>query len=300
MSLVKATLESKLRRLMVDEPSDICDYLEQVDEADVPELMMGLFGDTKEIRSLIKEYLEARKTGVWEDSDGDIGEKLPQAQADKEVAKAETEAQEPVTQTKTKHDRKQQQLAQSRRMRGGNMKITKVKGKAKTTKQEPESESSKGDDKIPAKPPAPVLASEPPKEVKPSIAPLQKGTAKYVCGCFGYVHKPIANCLVCGRIACEQEGLDFCPHCGYKIEAGSSSKGGNAAERHKERLLRFDKENAARTAVFDDQADYFSSSNDTWLTDKEREGAKEKDEEKRKKMHERQTASTLDLNQILK
>ena len=58
------------------------------------------------------------------------------------------------------------------------------------------------------------------KTAKPTLPPkeLKKGKAKRICGCFGTKHKPLTNCLHCGRISCEVEGYDFCPHCHILIE----------------------------------------------------------------------------------
>lgn len=36
----------------------------------------------------------------------------------------------------------------------------------------------------------------------------------YECGCFGTEHKPINNCLNCGRVICSREGQRPCPFCG--------------------------------------------------------------------------------------
>lgn len=48
--------------------------------------------------------------------------------------------------------------------------------------------------------------------------PPPKGTAAFICGCFGSIHKALTNCLFCGRISCEKEGYDYCPFCGYLVE----------------------------------------------------------------------------------
>jgi hypothetical protein len=48
--------------------------------------------------------------------------------------------------------------------------------------------------------------------------PEQRGKAKFECGCFGNLHKALANCLHCGRISCKKEGYDFCPCCGYLVK----------------------------------------------------------------------------------
>lgn len=45
-----------------------------------------------------------------------------------------------------------------------------------------------------------------------------RGKATKVCGCFGTKHKPLTNCLYCGRISCELEGYGFCAFCGYMVE----------------------------------------------------------------------------------
>lgn len=131
---------------------------------------------------------------------------------------------------------------------------------------------------------APVFV---PQKKTPTPRPLPRGTAKIDCGCFGTKYDPLTNCLSCGRIICKREGYGFCPTCGYLVEAPSPSNGGTAAERHKERLLRFDREFAQRTRVYDDQADYFANSTSTWLTQDERGDAEEEDRIKRKALHER-------------
>jgi Putative zinc finger motif, C2HC5-type. len=140
--------------------------------------------------------------------------------------------------------------------------------------------------------------TKPAKEVRPKIAPPtkppppttpQKGKAKFVCGCFGTVHKPLTNCLHCGRISCEKEGYDYCPFCSFLIEQVKVvpilGEEFDKAVMHKERLLQFDRENASRTIVYDDQADYFQNSHCTWLTEDERKDALSKEEKRRKDLH---------------
>ena len=67
---------------------------------------------------------------------------------------------------------------------------------------------------------------------------------------------------------------------------------------HKNRLLVFDKENAKRTTVYDDQADYFSGAKDTWNDEGERNEAKLRDEKAQEEKHERKGV-TLDLSKVL-
>ena len=64
--------------------------------------------------------------------------------------------------------------------------------------------------------PATKPPPSPPKKKKYALPP--RGQAKRNCGCFGTLHKPLTNCLYCGRIACQEEGYDFCPFCGYLVE----------------------------------------------------------------------------------
>lgn len=59
---------------------------------------------------------------------------------------------------------------------------------------------------------APAAVKPPPKSRPP------KGKASVVCGCYGTMHKPLTNCLYCGRISCEKEGYDYCPFCGMLVE----------------------------------------------------------------------------------
>ena len=121
------------------------------------------------------------------------------------------------------------------------------------------------------------------------------------CGCYGSKHEPLTNCLRCGRISCAVEGLnDFCHFCGFFIEdplarVAASSGRNDSALRHTERLLEFDKTCAARTHIHDDQEDYFTASSSVWATEREQEEAKELEEKRRRKLHDRQN-QVLDIN----
>lgn len=132
--------------------------------------------------------------------------------------------------------------------------------------------------------------SKPPPTKKYGLPP--KGKAKRTCGCFGTVHKPLTNCLYCGRISCADEGYDFCSFCGYLVEEvqppeGESNSEATKAWQHKERLLRYDRDSAQRTLVLDDQADYYSNQTSSWLTDDEQVDAEFQDAEERSNLHER-------------
>ena len=150
------------------------------------------------------------------------------------------------------------------------------------------------------------------KENAPQKSHPPKGKASIVCGCFGSLHKPLTNCLYCGRISCEREGYDFCPFCGILVERVSGGEGyalytntchhrrfysplltfiscvdRSKAWEHKERLLRFDRDFARRTVVLDDQADFFTS-NKSWLTEEERIAAEEKHRDHKEKLRARE------------
>jgi hypothetical protein len=114
--------------------------------------------------------------------------------------------------------------------------------------------------------------------------PLQ-GKAKIVCGCFGTVHKPLTNCLYCGRISCEKEGYGYCPFCSNLIDVPPKNKSSDTATLHKERLLKFDRDAARRTIIYDDQADYYSNSTSTWLSEDEQQSAKAKEDQRQKELH---------------
>mmetsp|Transcript_21529 Transcript_21529/g.30158 ORF Transcript_21529/g.30158 Transcript_21529/m.30158 type:complete len:341 (-) Transcript_21529:25-1047(-) len=133
--------------------------------------------------------------------------------------------------------------------------------------------------------------NKPSQTVADKPRPPQRGKATVNCGCFGTKHKPLTNCLHCGRIACEREGYGYCPFCGYLIERVSDFASGfneamTKAAHHKERLLKFDREFTRRTIIYDDQEDYFNSSRSTWLTEDEQLDAEKKDLLDRKEKHD--------------
>ncbi len=98
----------------------------------------------------------------------------------------------------------------------------------------------------------------------------------------------IKNSLA-GRIICEKEGYGHCPSCGNLVEKPKVSVGAgkemDKATLHKERLLKFDRDSASRTVVYDDQADYFQNSTSTWLTNEEQKDAGIQEEKRRRDLH---------------
>jgi hypothetical protein len=124
------------------------------------------------------------------------------------------------------------------------------------------------------------------------------------CGCYGNVHRALANCLACGRIVCEVEGAnDYCHFCGHYVDLcppapcidGSTGDEANddarlaSAIRHKERLLEYQRTSASRTTIHDDQEDYFVTSNSAWSTDREREEHREMEERRRREVQDRKS-----------
>lgn len=53
------------------------------------------------------------------------------------------------------------------------------------------------------------------KEGQDKLAVLIPG--RHPCDCLGQKHKLINNCLICGRIVCEQEGSGPCLFCGTLV-----------------------------------------------------------------------------------
>jgi len=135
-------------------------------------------------------------------------------------------------------------------------------------------------------------------KAKPKTSQPAKGKASFICGCFGTVHKPLTNCLYCGRIACVKEGYDFCPFCGLMLEKVESKPPADETDKqawlHKERLLSFDRQFARRTKIWDDQEDYYASSSSTWLSTEEQAAVGQKEEERNSEMHQRKK-QTLEL-----
>ena len=133
-------------------------------------------------------------------------------------------------------------------------------------------------------------------EQKAPALPKQ-GKATIICGCFGTTHKPLINCLYCGRISCSKEGFGYCPFCSYLIEEQRNTDG-EAFEKamlHKERLLQFDRDSASRTQVYDSQSDYYANSRSNWLTEKEQLESEMKEEERRTELHSRKQIMELDI-----
>ena len=135
------------------------------------------------------------------------------------------------------------------------------------------------------------------------ISNLPKGKPETVCGCFGTFHKPLTNCLYCGRIACVNEGHGFCPYCNRALIDpnalhtifGTINIELEEAIQHKNKILSFEIDSAKRTEVYDDEKDYFSNKTSAWLTKEEKFDSEQREELRRKELHQRKKALLQDF-----
>jgi len=124
---------------------------------------------------------------------------------------------------------KQQPASQNNQSKNSKANTSKAVASSETTKNA----SNNSKKQVPGKnqktkdshkqPPPPETATIVPEAPAPPPKPRglpPKGQATRQCGCFGTLHRPLTNCLFCGRISCEEEGYQFCPFpsCGYLLE----------------------------------------------------------------------------------
>ncbi|PKU33142.1 hypothetical protein llap_16554 [Limosa lapponica baueri] len=100
------------------------------------------------------------------------------------------------------------------------------------------------------------------KEGQDKLAVLIPG--RHTCECLGQKHKLINNCLVCGRIVCEQEGSGPCLFCG--------------------------------SLVIDDESDYFATDSNQWLSKQEREALQKREQELRELRHASRLAKKITID----
>lgn len=145
----------------------------------------------------------------------------------------------------------------------------------------------------------------------PSYTKQTSSQARKICFCEGQRHKFLANCLNCGHIVCEAEGVGICLFCGEQIimadpaKPSKPSKSSNSKEnqtqnmkdglsdfnfekalKQRNKLIEFDlnKENT----VLDEQLDDLESTTNVWLTEDERTEKKKKEEKLKKLKEQRQ------------
>ncbi|KAG6686867.1 hypothetical protein I3842_11G042900 [Carya illinoinensis] len=128
-----------------------------------------------------------------------------------------------------------------------------------------------------------------------SLAEAAKGSIVFQqgkpCSCQARRHRLVSNCLSCGKIVCEQEGEGPCSFCGSLVLMEGSTYAGldeslppqsdaeAAADAYAKRLVEYDRNSAARTAVIDDQSDYYEIEGNSWLSKEEKELLRKKREE---------------------
>lgn len=67
------------------------------------------------------------------------------------------------------------------------------------------------------------------------------------------------------------------------------------AWKHKERLLRYDREFAQRTIILDDQSDYYNRQTSMWSTDEEQTEAARLEQERHNDIHKRKMNMNLGI-----
>ena len=94
-----------------------------------------------------------------------------------------------------------------------------------------------------------------------NVKPPKQKANRVPCECQATNHELMTNCLSCGRIICSQEGPGPCFTCGNtvnKVKRGGTiqnttqrqDNGLEAATKHKDQLLLYDRTAAQRTVVF--------------------------------------------------
>jgi len=291
--------------LPIKSSEDLRDYLSQ---------LSGLDGDNDNVQTFVNDvgkFQRGEKLSVI-----DSNKKEESDEKKEEGEKFTNTFRTNVTKTKKRNNKqKKQQQQESKGSNGAGKKLnTTAKNKPNITKKSTQTKSAAAAaaavKPVTTNKTTTQLKDTPPSEQKPTFTTIptkkeeapkkskpMKGEASHVCGCYGTKHKPLTNCLCCGRISCIKEGYDYCPFCGFLVEQIGQPPDDEAdkkAWQHKERLLQFDRDSARRTVVWDDQEDYFASAKSTWLSKEEQATAREKETERNKILHERQK-QTLDI-----
>lgn len=137
------------------------------------------------------------------------------------------------------------------------------------------------------------------------------------CSCQATQHPLVCNCTACGKIVCELEGEGECFFCGsfvtktgtqiapefLKVMSGKGEEedvdikeyydqthneaGLSKAVAHKNKLLGFAKEQAHRTAIHDEQADYYDFQSNVWMNEEEKKRAKALAEDMERQLQQR-------------
>ncbi|XP_054024983.1 activating signal cointegrator 1 [Dryobates pubescens] len=130
-------------------------------------------------------------------------------------------------------------------------------------------------------------------------------------------------CLTCGALVCTKEEQDILQRDSNKSQkllkklmAGAEGSGNldarskellpgeearlkaglEQAVKHKDKLLEFDRTSVRRTRVIDDECDYFAADSNQWLSGREREALRRREQELRELRHAARRAATLSLD----
>jgi hypothetical protein len=167
--------------------------------------------------------------------------------------------------------------------------------------------------------PGPAVGGPPP----PAAAAADEYQAP-LCPCHCTVHPLFANCTACGKILCQREAGTACTFCGAPLRGGAAALarvggrlGGDdaadtaalaavtapqsdaslaAAVAHKNRLLEYQATSAARSFIYDDDADYFTDASSTWLTADERAAAARAEAARKAALHTRRREVRIALD----
>mmetsp|Transcript_24207 Transcript_24207/g.57261 ORF Transcript_24207/g.57261 Transcript_24207/m.57261 type:complete len:330 (+) Transcript_24207:72-1061(+) len=321
----KFKLQKSLGKLLGfdDGAEDVMEYLLSIQSAeDVSEYLqqlLGLSSESDELNSFVEDmgrYHRGEKLSHNEAGDGDDHDKADGSSNTKLPAHRQSESQKSSSlsishnNTNNKNNKSRNQKQQKSRVPPPARKKSPPRSAVPSPSTEP----------VPSKSPSqsPASTKVTPSENTSAFTSLsssqtaaaaaaatktvaksrpKKGQRKNPgCGCFGTKHEPLTNCLLCGRISCVIESYDYCPFCSYLLEevkVDESQAKDDKAWIQKERLLRFDREFARRTEIFDDQADYQNPT--TWMSEEERQEAEEKQREHLESMKRPKQTLNLDI-----
>lgn len=199
--------------LSIEGSDDLLDYLSQLlgdDQSDDIKLFVediGKFQRGEEIDILVDETITEDVTGTASTSPASLSAEGSQQgsnmlSADILSTKRKSSTEKETSQTSSKNHDQPASASPA------------VPAESKTEKTN--HEVSIGPQREKAKASPPIKENSHPSPIK--RGPPPRGKASRNCGCFGTLHKPLTNCLYCGRISCEMEGYDFCPFCGFLVE----------------------------------------------------------------------------------
>lgn len=289
----KRTLENALGKLLGFEEGEAEDLLEHLftieSDGDLSEYLLQLLGgQTQEMDGFVQNMSRYRNGELIttnaenDDNDGqkELSKKASTASSSQDTAAFDSFRAMAIG-NNNKTSKKSAGRKNTKQNQGSKSRVPPPKNvNKKNNPPPPNTSTGDGRQNLPSSSSSFSQAQNPPlqqskqKEHKHGVVEKSRpsrGKAKIVCGCFGTKHKALTNCLYCGRISCEAEGYDFCAFCGFMVEVGIDGDG--KAFLQKERLLRFDRDFARRTEVFDDQADYQTPS--AWMTEEEKDEADE-------------------------